>query len=104
VILFRDSSVTYSEMSEEAFAKEKQIIEVVHDIEALTKEALLSVLNKLKRKNVEHIIIILEKFTQIQLLFSDDSSMLDDDLAIQNHIDVIDAQQFWFQYSSRAYV
>ncbi|MDQ0256335.1 G3E family GTPase [Evansella vedderi] len=98
VILYRDTSVSYRDIAEEWFIQENRLTEVVHDIEAPTKNNLLSIINEQNNKEIDQWIIDIEKFSNIHLI------MDEDDLPIQKHIHIVDAAHFWFLYSSNDYI
>ncbi|MDG5785887.1 hypothetical protein QA612_00180 [Evansella sp. AB-P1] len=104
VILLRDPTVVYEDISAEDFYQENILTEVVHDREACTKKDLVSIIKDQSNKEVDQLIIDLEKFSNIQLLFPYYSNMEDDYLLNLKHIHIIDTGNFWFQYSSNEYI
>ncbi|MBU9713449.1 GTP-binding protein [Evansella tamaricis] len=104
VILYRDNSITYGDISKECFIPQHMITEVVYDNEVSTKKDLLSLLHELNNKEIHQIIIDLDKFSTIQLLFPYDSNLEENSFLYKQHIHIIDAVRFWFQYSSNDYI
>ncbi|MCD8509879.1 MAG: hypothetical protein LRY73_08440 [Bacillus sp. (in: Bacteria)] len=100
VILYRDLNVTYKKSSEEFTLDEKRLTSVIHDLVADNKKDLLSIINIVQNNDgTNHIVIDVEMEATLQLLTRFGMTEKDP-LPIQNHIHVVDANKFWFQYAS----
>ncbi|MFA9558465.1 GTP-binding protein [Evansella sp. AB-rgal1] len=103
VILFRDPRIVNRDISKECFIQENIPTEVVQDLELFTIKDLLSTIKVWNTKQIDQIIINLDKLSNVHLL-SQFSNVEEDDWLISKHIHVVDAVNFWFQYSSNEYI
>ncbi|WP_078577542.1 GTP-binding protein [Salipaludibacillus agaradhaerens] len=101
VIHFRDPNSTYRCDAEGPYFQKTPVTEVFHDMEATSYDELMALLYHIQsQKDVDEIIVTKAYDSNLDLLLYD-TQKGGPFFQITHHIHVIDAVNFWFQYSSK---